>query len=229
MRLSAGGRRRLPSRGPRVIHSNADSLLFDHLREHVALYFFVLAMLIAGVIVGALAIGSLTSSQVDELGEYTLGFFQSLEGAETPVPGNALFVTSLTANMRTLLVIVLLGFTVIGMPLVALVLLIRGFILGFTVSFLMYLQGGMGFLVAFASVFPHNALIIAAMTFASVNALAYSLNLLASRRGVGAKRSDVSVMWYLLRALLASFVIVFGSAVEGYLVPWMMRLLAGYM
>ncbi len=226
--MSARARRRLPSRGPRVVHSNADSLLSDHLSEHVALYFFVLAMLIAGVTVGALAVGSLTPTQVDDLADYALGFFQSLEGPETPVPGSALFVSSLTANLRTLLVIVLLGFTVIGMPLVALVVLIRGFILGFTVSFLMYLQGGMGLLMAFASVFPHNALIVTGMTFASVNALAYSLSLLGRRRGVGGN-NDLSVLMYVLRGLLACCVAACGSAIEGYIVPWLMRLLATYM
>ncbi len=222
-------RKGLGSRSPRVIYSNRDLLILDHLRENMALYFFVLAMLSGGVIIGAMVTGSLSPQQADELAEYTLGFFQSLEGPEMPVSGRDIFLSSLAMNLKTLGLVFLLGFTVIGMPVVAVVVLVRGLIIGFTVSFLMYLQGGMGVGLALVSILPQNLFLLTALIFCSVNALSYSLNILAVRRGAAKRVSEPSVLVYLLRSFVGFGVAFVGVVVESYVVPTLMRLLAPYL
>ncbi|MFO8059613.1 MAG: stage II sporulation protein M [Bacillota bacterium] len=228
MKLS-GKRKGLGTRSPRVIYSNSDLLILDHLRENMALYFFVLAMLSGGVIIGAMVTGSLSAQQADDLAEYTLGFFQSLEGPEMPVSGRDIFLSSLSMNFKTLGIVFLLGFTVIGMPVVALVVLVRGLIIGFAVSFLMYLQGGMGVGLAMVSILPQNLFLLTALVFCSVNALSYSLNILAVRRGAARSASEPSVLVYLLRGFVGFVVAFLGILVESYAVPTLMRLFAPYL
>lgn len=228
MRIAARRKGRLGSRSPSVIYSNTDMLLLDHLRQNMALYFFVLTVLSAGVISGAMVTGSLSPRQADELAEYTLGFFQSLEGTEVPVSGSDIFISSLTTNVKTLGVTFILGFTVIGMPLVALIVLVRGFIIGFTVSFLIFLQGGMGVGLACVSVLPQNLFLLTALAYCSVSALSYSLSILAVRRGMGG-RKELSPVVYLMRGAIALLIATAGVAVESYLVPSLMRLFAPYM
>lgn len=222
-------RSRLAPRSPRVVYSNTDALILGHLRDNVALYLLVLALISGGVIIGALMTGSLGPDQVDDLAEYTLGFFQSLEGSEKPLSGRDIFTNSLVTNLKTLGFIFILGFTVVGMPVVAVMVIIRGFIVGFTVSFLIFLKGLMGVGLTLVSVLPQNLFFLSSLTLCSVNAFSYSLNVLASRRSPGVQMPRSSLLSYFLRGCLAVLLTVLGVAVESYVVPVFMRLLAPYL
>lgn len=216
------------SRSPKVVWSDGDAVLIAHLREHAALYLFALALLCAGVVLGAMAAGSLRPEQVDELAEYTLGFFQSLEGRERPLSGRDIFVNSLGTNIKSLAVIFVLGFTVVGMPVIAAVVMLRGFVIGFTVSFLIYIKGTMGVGLALISVLPQNLFLLTALLFCAVNAVGYSLHMLV-RRSSGGFGVRSSVLLYVVRGLIAALITIAGVATESYLVPVGMRLLAPYL
>ncbi len=228
--MRRGGRsNKLFPRSPRVVWSDGSAVVMSYLRENAALYLFALLLLCAGVVFGALAAGSLHPEQVDKLSEFTLGFFQSLEGRERPLAGSDIFMDSLFSNMKSLAVIFLLGFTVIGMPVVAAVVLLRGFVIGFTVSFLIYIRGTMGVGLALVSVLPQNLFFLTGLLFCSVNAVAYSLQIIMSRRVPDSFKRHSSALLYCLRGLLASCLIILGVVLESYLVPVFMRLLAPYL
>jgi len=218
----------LLSRSPRVVWSDGDAIIIAHLRQYAALYLFALALLCAGVVLGAMTAGSLHPEQVDELAEYTLGFFQSLEGRERPLSGRDIFLNSLATNMKSLAVIFLLGFTVVGMPVIAVVILLRGFVIGFTVSFLIYIKGTMGVGLALISVLPQNLFLLTSLLLCAVNAVGYSLQLLVRKKD-GAFPGRSSVLLYVVRGLIAVVITLLGVATESYLVPVGMRLLAPYL
>jgi len=207
--------------------SSLEGAILDHFRRYLALYFFVLAVLTAGVITGTLAVNVLTETQRDELAQYALTFFQSLEGGETVLPFHDIFRGSIATNLKALLFIVLLGVTVVGMPLVVVILFVRGFIIGFSVGFLIYLEGLAGVLFALLAVVPQHFLILPGFAVAGVASLSYSLALLG--RPGGRRKRHQEVIIYLAKGLLCMVLLAAGSFVEGYVVPVFMRLLAPYM
>ncbi len=109
--------------------------LRQHLEEHFASYFFVLILFAVGVIFGAIAVKALTFSQKQELLSFLQQFFSS--GIAVP-SGPAVFVQTLTANFQLAALLWLLGVIVFGLPLVIIIVFFQGFVLGFSVGFLVH-------------------------------------------------------------------------------------------
>ncbi|MGQ9511998.1 stage II sporulation protein M [Thermodesulfitimonas sp.] len=110
------------------------------------------------------------------------------------------------------------GLTVIGMPVVAGILLLRGYALGFTGGFLVSRKGLYGLGVLLAAVLPQNIILLLVFVVGAVASFSFSLLLL--QRWFN---SEVVVLpWFLrytgLMALLAAAAVGAGL-VEAYVVP----------
>src|SRR5690625_7607326 len=80
--------------------------------------------------------------------------------------------------MRYLLLLCLLGLSVIGLPLVWILLFVKGFVVGFSVGFIVNQLGLKGLLLAALSIAPQNLLIIPIYIIAGSLAMIFSLTLL---------------------------------------------------
>lgn len=121
----------------------------------------------------------------------------------------------------------LAGLTVIGMPVVAGILLLRGYALGFTGSFLLYHKGLYGLGVLLAAVLPQNVILLGVFVIGAVAAFSFALLLL--QRWFN---SEVVVLpWFLrytgLMAVLAAAAVGVGL-VEAYVVPGMARMVVSF-
>lgn len=111
-------------------------MLYDHIKQYWVIYLTLCCVFLAGGVFGAVGVGSLGIEKAKEL----TGFFNSLLG-EQPTAIDTSFLQQLARdNFIMMAGIWVLGLTVIGAPLVYLIVFTRGFIFGFTVVFIIQLK-----------------------------------------------------------------------------------------
>jgi len=120
----------------------------NHFRENIVLYALMLLVFSLGAMLGVLGSSGLNDGQVQNLTRYLDLLIQN---SQQEIPNSyRLFQRALTINLQSLAAIWLLGLTVIGLPLIGAVIMARGFILGFSIAFLVTqgIEIGRGWIVA---------------------------------------------------------------------------------
>ncbi|MDR3593025.1 MAG: stage II sporulation protein M [Negativicutes bacterium] len=200
--------------------------LNEYLKANVVAYFFLILIFLIGVVVGALAVKTLPEEQKVELIGYLKIFFQGLVHGPGSGDTPELFGTVLLNNVKTVALMWLLGFTVVGIPFVLFIIFTRGFVIGFTVGFLVNEYVLKGLVFALASVLPHNFLAVPALLVTGVSATSFSLMLVRRRLRAKANLFYESIGYSLL-CLLMLILIVIASLVEVYISPVFMKLVVG--
>ncbi|MBP2653770.1 MAG: stage sporulation protein [Firmicutes bacterium] len=199
--------------------------LNEYFRANIVAYFFMTLIFIVGVVIGALAVKTLPEDQKIELVGYLKLFFQGLQQRPTNVGDFDLFGIVLINNLKTVILMWLFGFTVVGIPIVLFIVFTRGFVIGFTVGFLIneYVIKGLAF--ALTAILPHNFFAVPAVLVTGVSATAYSL-MLVRRRGRGKVNLMYESIGYTVVCLMMLAVMVFSAIIEVYISPVFMKLVA---
>lgn len=197
-----------------------------YIKANIVAYFFMTLIFVIGVVVGALAVRTLPDEQKTELISYLHIFFTDLShGTENNISGTAMISSVMFNNAKTIILMWLLGFTIIGIPFVLFILFTRGFIIGFTVGFLVNEYVMRGLLFAFASVLPHNFFAIPAILVMGVSATKFSL-LLVRRKTYGKINLWYEAIRYSMLGMIMLVVMLFSALLEVYISPVFMKLVA---
>lgn len=200
--------------------------LGGYIKANIVAYFFMILLFIVGVVVGALAVRTLPDEQKIELINYLHIFFTGLtQGTENTTSGTMMISSVMFNNAKTVVLMWILGFTIVGIPFVLFILFTRGFIIGFTVGFLVNEYVMRGLLFAVASVLPHNFFAIPAILVMSVAATKFSL-LLVRRKTYGKVNLWYEAVRYSTLCMLMLIVMLFAALLEVYISPVFMKLVA---
>jgi stage II sporulation protein M len=200
--------------------SRFSKILFASLRAN---WFYLLAVLIIygfGCSLGALAVDHLKADQASELNEYMNIFIEQAGGLS--IDEQQAVKSSTINNLSMIAAIYLMGLTVIGIPMVLVLLFIRGFAIGFAIGFLTKHKVWQGVMLALVSVLPHNLLYVPALLIAAVASLSFSVLLV--KRFFNSKLAVwPSFLGYSLLILAVCAVVVGASFVETYLTPYLIK------
>lgn len=200
--------------------------LGGYIKANVVAYFFMGLIFIIGVVVGALAVRTLPEEQKMELISYLHIFFTGLTQGTENNPSEVVTISAVMFNnAKTIALMWILGFTIIGIPCVLFILFTRGVIIGFTVGFLVNEYVMRGLLFAVASVLPHNFFAIPAVLITGVSATKFSL-LLVRRKTYGKVNLWYEAIRYSLICMAMIIVISFAALLEVYISPVFMKLVA---
>ncbi|SMC58520.1 stage II sporulation protein M [Sporomusa malonica] len=197
----------------------------DYVRANIVAYFFMILIFVIGIVFGAMAVKTLPDEQKTELIGYLRVFFQGLvEPQNTAGDTQSLLAGVLINNMKVIGLMWLLGFTIVGIPFVLFLVCLRGFVIGFTVGFLVNEYIMRGLLFAVVSVLPHNFLAVPAILATGVSATTFSLMLV--RRNRSKDNLFYNSIAYSIFCL-AMLVVMLGAAlVEVYVSPVFMKTVA---
>lgn len=198
----------------------------EYLRHKWFLVLFVTIFLCMGVFFGATAAKNISIDQADHLSVYFDGFLEKV--STTPVSEQVYFRHNVLNNLYIMIIIYILGLTVIGFPGVLAAVFTKGFILGFTVGFLVREKAVKGLIFALISVLPHNVLIVPAIIAGSVAALSFS-GLLIKRR-FQSKNMSLARELGMYTTVMMVLCLITGLAglVETYVTPIVIKTTAGY-
>ncbi len=203
----------------------ADAVM-ENVIQRSASYFFVLVLLAAGIAVGALCIRVLEPGQELELRSYVTGALRVLGEGPPITDAREAWRWALAGNVRTAAWLWILGLTVVAAPLVLVVLFLRGFVVGFTVGFLVKEMGWRGVLIAAVGVFPQNLLAVPALVVGSVICLSFAGAVLRNRLAPRRMPWAGMVAGYTLSMAVLALVFLAASFVEAYVSPTLLRLVS---
>ncbi|ASV69124.1 MULTISPECIES: stage II sporulation protein M [Cytobacillus] len=206
-----------------MIKKMYQNVVANHFREHSSIYLFVIILFLMGVIFGAVVVNSLSLTQKEDLFQYLTQFFGHVSNEEMATPAN-IFEQSLLHNGKYIGVIWLLGISIIGLPLILVLLFMKGMVVGFTVGFLVSQLKWHGFLLSFVSILPQNMIIIPIFIITSTFAISFSMKMI---RRLFMKKVNNPFMpllgKYLISFLIAIIILAGASAIEAYISPVLMK------
>jgi len=193
--------------------------LKDFFIKNYLIYIFMILFLIMGIVFGALGVKALTPEQFTNLNKYIDTGFQA---AANQLDYQTVAKNAVWRNIATVLKIWFLGLTVIGIPLILVIIFTRGFVLGFTVGFFLERKTLEGIGIIILSIFPQNLLLLPAIIVAGASATVFSIYLLKGRT------ERMALSSFFLRYSLIMFVIacimVLAGLVEGYVIPLTLKI-----
>ncbi|MCA0982943.1 stage II sporulation protein M [Halobacillus yeomjeoni] len=148
----------------------------NDLRNHMNIFVFIFVLFIMGMVFGAVIVNSMNFVQKQDLFFYLKQFFeQNMDTAG--MTKMTLWKDSMFYHLKYMLLLFLLGISVIGMPVITVLLFVKGLVVGFSVGFLVNQMGWYGMLLSAVSIAPHNLIIIPIYLVAGSLALIFSLTL----------------------------------------------------
>ncbi|GAW91679.1 stage II sporulation protein M [Calderihabitans maritimus] len=201
--------------------------LAEHFRANLLLMGIITLCFIGGIVYGSFTVSNLAPVEKGELREYVESFLKSFK--DMNVNTALLARKAVLMNLKTLFYIWFLGLTVVGVPLILFTVFMRGFILGFTVAFLVREQAVAGVLLTILSLLPQNLLFIPSLLVGATTALSFSLLLVRGRRAretVGLPRRLAVYTGLMLILTSAGFL---AGLIEAYISPAGIKLISLYL
>lgn len=195
---------------------NQSSKITNHFKEHVTIYVFMIILFLTGVIFGSILVNSMSFVQKQDLLFYLERFFGQIKG-DSPIDKNEILKSSFLYHVKYLFLLLILGLSVIGLPIVWIFLFLKGLVVGFSVGFIVNQLGMKGFFLASLSIAPQNILIIPIYIIAGSISMIFSLKLL---RKLFSQRVSQPIFRPLLSYIVVFLILIvssfFGAILEAY-------------
>lgn len=195
----------------------------NHISENSSIYIFNIVLFLMGVIFGAIIVNSLSFTQKEDLFYYLSQFFGQVSEGQI-ADSKELFMQSLLHNSKFIGLIWLLGISIIGLPIILILLFMKGMVVGFTVGFLVNQMSWKGFLLSFVSVLPQNFIIIPVFIIAATLAVSFSLRMVRREfmKKIGQPFGPLFGK-YIFAFSIAILVIAVAAGIEAYISPFLIQ------
>lgn len=182
-----------------------------HLEDNFWLYIISLLCVFTGIVLGIYAVKYMGSFDNENLLSYLSNFTENI--AKINFKYKNMFVDILKNNFPLIITIWFLGLTMIGIPIILIIDVIKGFTIGFTVSFVIRSFGAKGIGIVLLGILPQNIIYIPCIMLSSVIAMEFSLNILRDR----INRQWVGGIWIKIASYSIVFIMVFAVMCAGFL------------
>lgn len=176
---------------------------------------------IISLILGTLFISILSKDNKELITSNVIDFFSAIKSNNLNY--NQILVKSLTNNLLLNIIIWLLGISIIGIPIVIILLFIKSFILSFTFTSIIYTYKYKGIISAIIYVIPHiiNLLLSFVLIYYSITFSKSLFNYLFKKKECNRKEL---VNRYLKLLIISTFLFIISSIIETYIIPILIRL-----
>lgn len=151
--------------------------VIEHVKENMTIYIFMITLFLTGIIFGAITVNSMSFVQKQDLFFHLDRYFVQLNGEEE-IASKDILKRSFFFHVKYLFLLFILGLTIIGIPVVWILIFMKGLVIGFSVGFIVNQLGGKGLLIATLAIAPQNIIIIPVYIFAGSLSMIFSLSLL---------------------------------------------------
>lgn len=193
-----------------------------HVQNQKSLYIFVSILFLMGVIFGAIVVNTLDPQQKSGLLQYLGYFFRQLNDnhiAESEV----VLQHAIGDYLKTIGLLWILGLSVLGIPIILILLFMKGLVIGFTVGFLVNQLSWEGLWFASVAVVPQNLLAVPALIIVTVSGISFSILLVRNRLIRHRGTIYPQFISFSLIATAMGILLLFAAAIEAYLSPWLMK------
>lgn len=205
-----------------MLHNKFIDALNDHVQNNFWLYVISLLCICTGIVLGIYSVRYMGGFEKSDLVNYIKSFSSAIGSGN--IDYKQIFIQTIKNNIPVLIIVWFLGLTMIGVPIILIIDILKGFTIGFTISFIINGMGIRGVWVSLLGVLPQNIIYIPCIIFISVLAMEFSLNMLKDKGG----KSWTSNIWLKITSYSVSFalvmiVMVVGFTMESYLTPQILK------
>lgn len=184
--------------------------LKEHLRQYWVIYLTLSSVYLAGLVFGVVGVGALAGTDKLQLGKFLDSLLASQPGAL-----DSQFLGQLARDTFIMMAAIwILGLTVIGTPLIYLIVFTRGFIMGFAVSFFIQMKGILGLGLVLTTVLIPAVGAVPLLLLGAGIATVFSLLLLRGKANGESLRREF--LYYTMSAVLVSLGAVAVGVTQGY-------------
>ncbi|NLY43819.1 MAG: stage II sporulation protein M [Clostridiaceae bacterium] len=209
------------------MRNTINDIIKSHFMKNIVTYAITILSFTIGISTGAFTVNALSNTQSKELYSY-LQEFLYIMGTQDSINAVELLKLSVFNHLKFIIIFWVLGITVIGIPVILIIIGIKGFTIGFTVGFLIRYLDFKGVLFTILGILPQSLIVIPCYILVAVICINFSLSIARSRTKTKYRRDDVRTQFfsYSTFVLLSFFVLVVGSIIEAYITPVFIKLLA---
>ncbi|MCY6370301.1 stage II sporulation protein M [Clostridium ganghwense] len=200
-------------------------ILVTHIQRNLFLYVISLLFLCIGIVLGVYTVKYMGEVEKDSLISYFLNFTQNIDLSS--VDKKHIFLQAIKNNIPIIIGIWFLGLSMLGIPIILFIDLIKGFTIGFTTSFVINGLGTKGILINILTIFPQNVIYIPCIIIASATAMEFSLMLLKYNgfKNINKNNNLIKVLPYSTIFLFIFGFMILGFLLESYITPSMLKLI----
>ncbi|MCM8711057.1 stage II sporulation protein M [Clostridium sp. SYSU_GA19001] len=189
--------------GRRIINFN------KHIEDNFWLYIISMLCVFTGIVLGIYAVKYMGIVENENLLSYLNDFTKNIAGVSFQYKN--MFLDILKNNFPLIIAIWFLGLTMVGIPVILIIDVIKGFTIGFTISFMIKSFGAKGIGMVLLGVLPQNIIYIPCIMLSSVIAMEFSLNILKDSRakkhwigGIGIRIVSYTIIFVMIFAVMCS-------------------------
>lgn len=204
-----------------MVNGMISNKIMKNINDNALLYFIASICVCVGIVLGIYCVKYLTPAENETMIGYVDVILKNVDSEN--VNHKALFIQAIKNNGLFILSYCILGFTIVGVPIIFILNIIKGFTLGFSFSFFIAKFLEKGSFIAIFSVLPQNLIYIPTIIIGSVLAIRYSIKLIKSRSNY--KDNPFTTKEYIKNFIGLICVIFIGAILESFLNPMIIKLI----
>ena len=193
-----------------------------HIQENFWLYIISILCVFTGIILGIYSVKYMGEFERNDLVNYLMNF---IDPSDTKgISYKLIFLQSIKNNLPVIIFLWFLGLTIVGIPIIIIIDLLKGFTVGFTFSFMISGLGKSGIGIAILAVLPQNLIYIPCIIFASVVSMEFSIMLLKNKFNKQ-WTSSISgrIIYYSVIFIVIIAILFIGIIIESYVTPYFVK------
>ncbi|MFT5872952.1 MAG: stage II sporulation protein M [Clostridium sp.] len=193
-----------------------------HIQENFWLYIISILCVFTGIILGIYSVKYMGEFARNDLVNYLMNFIDPSN--TNGISYKLIFVQSIKNNLPVIIFLWFLGLTIVGLPIIIIIDLFKGFTVGFTFSFMISGLGKSGIGIAILGVLPQNLIYIPCIIFSSVVSMEFSIMLLKNRfNKQGTSSISGRIIYYSAIFIVIIIVLFIGIIIESYIAPYFVK------
>ena len=178
-------------------YSNWKTILNNYVKKNYKEYIIVTVLFIIGIFIGVMIINSSQENQVNEISTYINEIITKYKELNN-INKFELVIKSIKRNLLFAIVIWSAGTTVIGIPIVLIMILIRGIVLGFTISSIIITLGTLkGILFCMIALVLQNIIHIPAILTIGTSSIKLYKSIIKDKRKENIKIELIKIIYLL--------------------------------
>lgn len=190
------------------------NIIVEYIAQNIKAYIMLTIIFFIGLILGIIFVNNTKEAQSDQISTYINNFIDSIkENYQISKP--KLLINSIKGNLYITIILWFLGSTVIGMPLIYLVIGYKGYCIGYTISSIIATIGTeKGILFIIATVLFQNIIYIPAVLTLAVSGIKLYKLIMEDRRRENIK---MQILKHTIFSLFIFIILIIASLVETYI------------
>lgn len=195
-----------------------------HLQDNVWLYIITVLCMCIGIVLGIYSVKYMGDFQKSNLTSYLVNFSQNFNADNLQY--KLILIEALKNNVPIILIVWFLGLTIVGIPIILFIDILKGFTLGFTMSIVIKSMGIKGIWFDVLGVIPQNIVYVPCIIVCSVIAMQFSIIILKNNSGLNWRSTFISRSISYSGVFFTIFIVMsIGFLLETYITPNMLKLI----